>query len=254
MSLRIAACIGLCGLFVAGVSGAARAQQKPPSEQELLARAVRQPNDVSNFLDLAGLYAASQRYAEAEDMLVRAMALVRGARQPPMTGGSSSAVTDLKAAEQDLQARVSASPNSVPNHLALTKFYTDARQYADAEQSLNRAVELVRRARLGPAAAAGGQAPLRVGGDIAEPKKVFDVKPAYPEAALREKISGIVILECIIDTTGAVRDVKVLRSVVQLDQAALDAVRQWRFTPTMMNGTPVEVIMTTTVNFTVSKN
>ncbi len=96
------------------------------------------------------------------------------------------------------------------------------------------------------------QAPVRVGGDIKEPKKIVDAKPVYPEIAQRAKISGIVIIEATIGRDGSVRDAKVLRSQPFLDQAALDAVRKWRFTPTLLNGVPVEVIMTVTVNFTFS--
>jgi protein TonB len=90
-----------------------------------------------------------------------------------------------------------------------------------------------------------------VGGDIAEPKKIADVRPVYPQAALDAKVSGVVIIEATIDTTGGVRDAKVLRSIPLLEQAALDAVKQWRFTPTLLNGEPKEVIMTVTVNFTI---
>jgi len=59
-----------------------------------------------------------------------------------------------------------------------------------------------------------------------------------------------VILEAVIDEGGSVRDVKVLRSVALLDQAAIDAVRQWRFTPTLLSGEPVPIVMTVTVSFT----
>ena len=55
----------------------------------------------------------------------------------------------------------------------------------------------------------------------------------------------------IIDSAGRVGDVKVLRSIPQLDAAAVDAVRQWEFEPTYLNGMAVPVIMTVTVNFTV---
>ena len=58
------------------------------------------------------------------------------------------------------------------------------------------------------------------------------------------------ILEATIGPDGRVQDVKVLRSIPLLDQAALDAVRQWVFTPTLLNGVPVPVIMTVTVQFT----
>lgn len=96
------------------------------------------------------------------------------------------------------------------------------------------------------------QAPVRVGGDIKEPKKIRDVRPVYPQIAQTAKVQGIVIIEAIIGKDGNVRDAKVLRSVPLLDQAALEAVRQWRFTPTLLNGIPVEVVMTVTVNFTLN--
>jgi len=90
---------------------------------------------------------------------------------------------------------------------------------------------------------------VRVGGDIQEPKKIKHVNPAYPETAKRARAQGMVILECNISTEGRVTDVKVLRGVPLLDQAAIDAVRQWVYTPTLLNGTPVPVVMTVTVNF-----
>ena len=96
------------------------------------------------------------------------------------------------------------------------------------------------------------QAPVRVGGDIKEPKKIKDVKPVYPQIAQTAKVQGIVIIEATIGKDGSVKDAKVLRSVPLLDQAALDAVRQWKFTPTLLNGEPVEVVMTVTVNFTLN--
>ena len=92
-------------------------------------------------------------------------------------------------------------------------------------------------------------APLRVGGDVQPPQKVHHVAPAYPDIARSARITGIVILEALIAEDGTVRDVKVLRSVRLLDAAAVDAVRQWRFTPTLLNGVPVPVIMTVTVAF-----
>jgi protein TonB len=59
----------------------------------------------------------------------------------------------------------------------------------------------------------------------------------------------VVILEAVIDAQGRVESVRVLRSIALLDQAAADAVRQWRFTPTLLNGEPVPIVMTVTVNF-----
>jgi len=100
-----------------------------------------------------------------------------------------------------------------------------------------------------PAPAPTPRGPVRVGGDIQEPKKIKHVNPAYPETAKRARAQGMVILECNISTEGRVTDVKVLRGVPLLDQAAIDAVRQWVYTPTLLNGTPVPVVMTVTVNF-----
>jgi len=93
------------------------------------------------------------------------------------------------------------------------------------------------------------RAPLRVGGDIQPPVKVRHVAPVYPGLALQAHVSGIVILEAVIAEDGAVRDVKVLRGKPLLDEAAVEAVRQWRFTPTLLNGQTVPVVMTVTVSF-----
>ncbi|HEY3158432.1 MAG TPA: energy transducer TonB [Vicinamibacterales bacterium] len=88
-----------------------------------------------------------------------------------------------------------------------------------------------------------------VGGDIKPPQKVVDVAPVYPPLARAARVEGIVILEAVIAEDGSVRDVRVLRSVQLLDDAAAEAVRQWRFTPTLLNGQPVPVVMTITVAF-----
>ena len=93
------------------------------------------------------------------------------------------------------------------------------------------------------------QVPLRVGGSIKAPTKVRDVPPDYPPEALQAGIGGIVILEATIGTDGRVRNAKILKSIPQLDQAAIDAVSQWEYTVTQLNGQPVPVIMTVTVNF-----
>ena len=92
-------------------------------------------------------------------------------------------------------------------------------------------------------------APVRVGGDVRAPVKLVDVRPVVPDAAVRAGVKGVVILELTIDQDGAVQEARVLRSVPMLDQAAVDAARQWRFEPTQLNGQPVPVIMTATVSF-----
>jgi protein TonB len=96
------------------------------------------------------------------------------------------------------------------------------------------------------------QQAVRVGGQIKEPKKLKDVKPVYPDIAKQARVQGVVILECTISPQGKVTDVKVLRGIPLLDAAAIDAVKQWVYTPTLLNGVPVPVIMTVTVNFRLS--
>jgi protein TonB len=92
-------------------------------------------------------------------------------------------------------------------------------------------------------------APLRVGGAIREPRKIFNVNPTYPTVARAARIQGVVVIECVIGTDGRVRDAKVVDSQPLLDNAALAAVQQWRYTPTLYQGVPVPVILTVTVTF-----
>jgi len=92
--------------------------------------------------------------------------------------------------------------------------------------------------------------PVRVGGNIRQPTKVADTRPVYPEAAQSARVQGVVIIEAVIDESGAIANARVMRSIPMLDQAALAAVSRWRFTSTDLNGRPVGVIMTVTVNFT----
>ena len=95
--------------------------------------------------------------------------------------------------------------------------------------------------------------PVRVGGNIRPPQKITDVAPVYPAIARAARVEGIVILEAVIREDGGVRDVRVLRSIQLLDAAAVEAVRQWRFTPTLLNGEPVPVVMTITVAFRLNR-
>jgi TonB family protein len=93
-------------------------------------------------------------------------------------------------------------------------------------------------------------APVRIGGQIKAPTKIKDVKPVYPAIAQSVRVAGVVTIEATIGPDGKVVDAKVVRSVPLLDQAALDAVRQWEYSPTLLNGVPVPVLVTVTINFT----
>jgi TonB family protein len=94
---------------------------------------------------------------------------------------------------------------------------------------------------------------VRIGGDVKPPKKIKHVSPVYPEDAREAGIEGVVIVEAVINKEGKVARAWVLRSVPELDQAALDAVLQWEFEPTYVKGKPVSVEMTITINFTLAK-
>lgn len=95
--------------------------------------------------------------------------------------------------------------------------------------------------------------PVRVGVSVRTPIKTHHIDPVYPAIAQSARIQGIVIIEATISEDGHVINARLLRSVPLLDQAAIDAVRQWQFTPSMLNGAPVPVVMTVTVNFTLSR-
>jgi periplasmic protein TonB len=92
--------------------------------------------------------------------------------------------------------------------------------------------------------------PVRATELIESPRKLVDARPIYPEFARAAHVEGTVILEAVLDPTGHVRQVRVIRSIPLLDQAAVDAVRQWQYTPSRLRGQPVSVLMTVTVTFT----
>jgi serine/threonine-protein kinase len=92
-------------------------------------------------------------------------------------------------------------------------------------------------------------APVRVGGAVKPPRQVRRVSPEYPVEALSSRVQGVVILETTIGTDGRIRDVRVARSIPLLDEAAVQAVRQWVYEPTIVNDVPVPVIISVAVEF-----
>lgn len=89
--------------------------------------------------------------------------------------------------------------------------------------------------------------------DVAPPRKLRHVAPTYPELALRARVEGKVVIECTIDVSGRVDGARVLSGHPLLDASALQAVNQWVYTPTLLRGVPVAVLMTVTVGFTLSR-
>ena len=101
-----------------------------------------------------------------------------------------------------------------------------------------------------PAPDPAAQKIVRVGPGIREPRRIAGGPPEYPLMARNARVQGTVILEAVINDRGTIERMKVLRSVPLLDAAAIAAVQNWRYTPTLLNGVPVSVLMTITINFT----
>ena len=94
--------------------------------------------------------------------------------------------------------------------------------------------------------------PVRVGGAITAPALVSRVAPEYPNIAVNANVQGVVILEAVVGRDGRVEEVKVLRSIALLDAAAIAAVRQWRYSPLLLNGNPERFVLTVTVSFSLN--
>jgi protein TonB len=102
----------------------------------------------------------------------------------------------------------------------------------------------------GPPPAVEGDAPIMVGGEVKAPEKITAPQPQYTEIARKARIQGVVIVQAIIDKEGNVTNVKVLKGLpMGLEEAAVDAIKQWKFKPATLNGRPVTVYYNLTVNF-----
>lgn len=150
-----------------------------------------------------------------------------------------------------------AAPRQMPANLetaddffaAATVLYEQGR-FEDAVAMNARAVAIQRADMPQAATAPDPSGPMRIGGSIKEPRKIRHVPPVFPADAVAAGVEGTVVLTAVLGKDGAVREVAVVTGVPVLNDAALNAVRLWVFTPTLLNGVPVEVAMTVTVNFT----
>jgi len=92
--------------------------------------------------------------------------------------------------------------------------------------------------------------PLRVGGDVKAPQAIERPDPLYTETARKARVTGVVVVEAIINTSGGVENVRVLKGLpMGLSQEAERAVKKWRFKPGTLNGAPVSTIFNLTVTF-----
>ena len=119
---------------------------------------------------------------------------------------------------------------------------TTERERVAADEARKAKAAAARRERLAKA--------IRVGGQIRPPIRTKEVAPVYPAIAQSARVEGSVVIEATIDDEGKVAEARVVKSVPLLDQAALDAVRQWEYQPSLLNGVPTAVVATVTVRFT----
>jgi TonB family protein len=138
------------------------------------------------------------------------------------------------------------------NELDLARFYVERADFTAAEPALARALETITREAACIAAVSTAAAAQRRAGaaGFEPPRKIRDVKPVYPALARKARVTGVVAMEAVIDENGRVTCARVLKSIPLLDQAALDVVSQWEFSPARRAGVPVPLRLTMTVNFT----
>jgi len=187
----------------------------------------------------------------------------RSARDAAAARAGQYAPESLKAA-QDAQAALDA--ELAAQDAKWFKSYDRARELAAtarlaSEKATDEAVAAKERADAAAAAAAAkakadaerratlAKTAVRVGGAIRNPTKIKDVPPVYPALAKSARVSGTVQIELTIGPDGKVADWRVVKGVPLLDEAALDAVKQWEYTPTRVKGVAVPVIINVAVNF-----
>lgn len=169
-----------------------------------------------------------------------------------VTAGAEQYAADSLKAAQDARAALDA--ELAAQQGKWFKSYEKTTELAAATQAAGdkAAADAVAAKAAADAAAARAKprvAPVRVGGKIKPPTKIKDVAPVYPDMAQSARVAGAVVVEATIGEDGKVVDAKILRSIPMLDKAALDAVRQWEYTPTLLNGVPVPVILNVTITF-----
>jgi TonB family protein len=166
-----------------------------------------------------------------------------GSLSEMVTVSTSAAETPPAQDEARLQEAAANAGDDPSPLFALAAFLYRSERFAESDAVTHQAAELVARRQM------MAQVQPGAGGVVKEPRKIRDVKPVYPSAARAAQVTGTVIIEARITEEGTVGDARILRGVPLLDDAALGAVRQWLFTPTLLNGVPIEVVMTATVSF-----
>lgn len=155
----------------------------------------------------------------------------------------------LYSSGQAAPRQMPANPQTADDFFAAARVLYEQGRFEDAVAMNARAMAIQRADMPQAATVRDPSGPVRTGGAIKEPRKIRHVPPIYPADAVAAGVEGTVVLTAVLGKDGAVRDVAVVTGVPVLNDAALNAVRLWVFTPTLLNGVPVEVAMTVTVNF-----
>lgn len=150
----------------------------------------------------------------------------------------------IEAAEDTLIGARRRDPDALEPYRQLAQFYV--RRAAAMQTPVKEAM-----ANSPKSAARDEAGNLRVGGAIQPPRRMD--RPVYPADAQAAGVSGVVIVDILIDGTGTVTDARIVRSIPALDASAIEAVHNWHFQPTLVNGQPVPVRMNVSVAFTLSR-
>lgn len=241
--------------------------RRPGDAEALLRRALTvQPGDVDVYrqlflqfdrtgeyekvIALAGSWAALAP-SSPEPPTMRAAGHMRRAEHGPKD--SEDRLAMIAAGLADADAALALKPGHLPalyvkaQLVALQATLVPPAERAATEAERDALIERIKAAT--PHMNRQGPAQVRVGSVLVTPKKIHHVDPVYPEAARKARAQGQVVVEARIDEKGIVTEARVLRSIPLLDQAAIECVKQWRFAPTLLNGSPVPIIATLTVEF-----
>ena len=224
--------------------------QRAAAEHYLKAAGLATATDLKvDVLDaLARVYGpeALDDYAQLEPVLREIIDLRPGELDPVLRLAKAQEAAKLfDAAEETLLTVRRQRPDQSDVFKALAQFYARRATAAHTAETVTERQ---------PATAPGEpdeHGVYRVGGGVAAPARLD--RPVYPPEAMAAGVNGNVVAEVVIDPDGDVIDAKIFRSIPMLDEAALAAVRNWHFQPTMVNGQPVPVRMFVTVNFTLDR-
>lgn len=209
--------------------------------------AVRDADLRARLLDrLAGIYDAKHLAEPGRmELVLRELVAARPADTAPLfrLARLQEERDQIEAAESTFMAAKQLHPEDAETYRQLAQFYS--RRVAALTTAATRSEAARREPR--PAAAPDASGIYTVGGILTPPAR--EGVPHYPETARLAGIEGVVMVEVVISEAGDVTDARVVRSIPFLDDAAIAAVKTWRFAPSVVNGRPVPVRMTVTVNF-----